>query len=573
MNLKPFLALFLSASALCAAAQGYRDGVEYYKAGRIERAHELLEKNFDNADTDKAEANYFLGLINLDYYSFDMRRNKTAEAKKELAAATDYFKRGIAANPEYALNYVGLGRVALINNNNKEAEDYFKQAQKHADKDAGVYAAIARAYYSVDPQMRFYKKPYDKALATAEKLMYKRITAPAGKADFRPNDQDYYITLGDIIFDTAGSDKKLVGDACNEYERAIQVDPKDAAAYVKYADTYFQIKHDVAIAKLRELLAQSPESALGQRELAEKLYEDGQVAQATQEYAKLMRNPNHFKDDENRYLELLYFSKDHQTGFNQSATILASDPGQFSARSWNYVFAHELGRTDVVDIAKALLDAQKNSNAKLPYGVYPMIARDFNKAGLADEAISVLRLGLNHYPDNADMLKESASALAALNRFNEAADMLSAYVSKQGSNEVTGTELWTLSQYAVIAAQEAQDPAVQGKYFQMSRESASKAEPKLAAQYKYLVHKRLGDIAQINNQDTEAAAEYLQAIKMMEDTNTVATNAKDAMAMYRFVGIAAYNNHDYNAAKSMLTKFQALNPDDAQINGILSKMK
>ncbi len=577
MKFKSLMALALAGFAFSAMAQGYTDGVEYYKAGRIELAQELLEKNLGNADTDKAASYYYLGLIQVDYYAYDLQRNNTAEAQKELAAAADYFTRGVQANPDYAFNYAGLGQVALLKNNLKEAEDNFKKAEKNAKKDAGVYAAIARAYYNagrISGNPAFYQKQIDKALASAEKLMYKRMTAAPGKADFQPNDQDYYILLGDMTFATAGADRKLVGDACNEYESAIKVDPADGAAYVKYADTYFDINRSYSIAKLKELLAQSPSSALGQRELAEALYKDGQVAQATAEYAKLIKNPNHFLSDENRYLQLLYFAKDNQAGYDQSAAILAGAPDHFSARTWNYVFAHELNHPDVLTLADKLLAAEKTSKSKLPYGVYPMIARDMNKAGKTDEAIAVLRLGLNNYPDNLDMLKESASALASLDRYAEAADMLSAYASKKENDKdgVSGTDLWTLSQYAVVAGQEAEDPNVQGKYFEMSKEAAIKAEPKLAAQYKYLVHKRLGDIAQISKQDAAAAAEYLQALKLMEDAGVVNNNAKDAMAMYRFAGISAYNLKDYAAATSMLKKYQALNPDDAQINDILAKI-
>lgn len=577
MKFKSFAAILLAASTMSAFAQGYKDGVEYYKAGRIELAQELLEKNLNNSDTDKAAAYYYLGLIQLDYYNYDMRRNKSADAAKELKAAADYFNKGVAANPEYAFNYAGLGEISLLNNDAKAAQENFKKAEKLANKDAGVNAAIARAYYNVskikgNPEL--YAKEIKKQEENAQKLMYKRLMAPAGKADYQPNDQDYYIFLGDKIFDTAGADKKLVGDACNEYERAISIDPQDAAAYVKYADTYFQIKPEISIAQLRELLKNAPTSALGQRELAEALYKDGQIAKATTEYAKLIKNPNHFKSDENRYLELLYFAKDFNKGFDESAAIIASDPDNISARSWNYVFAHEIKSPKAVELARQLLEAQKkNTKAKLPYGVYPMIARDLNEAQLPEEAISVLQLGLQQYPDNLDMLKDTASALYAIDRNAEAADMLAQYIAKQSPDKVTGTEQWTLSTYAVIAGQNADDPAIQNKYFDLSIDAARKSESKLAGPYKYLTHKRIGDIAQLRKQDEAAFAEYVTAIQLMEDNNVVADNAKDAMAMYRFVGVAAHNRKDNAMARNMLTKYQALNPGDAAVNDILKRTK
>ena len=56
MKFKYLLSLCLAGASMSAMAQGYKDGVEYFKADRYDNAEELLNRNLNNADTNKAEA-------------------------------------------------------------------------------------------------------------------------------------------------------------------------------------------------------------------------------------------------------------------------------------------------------------------------------------------------------------------------------------------------------------------------------------------------------------------------------------------------------------------------------------
>ena len=61
-------------------------------------------------------ASYFIDPVNIPF---------EAIAKK----AADRFNKGIAANPNEPLNYVGLGKIALIQNNKSVADENFAKAQ------------------------------------------------------------------------------------------------------------------------------------------------------------------------------------------------------------------------------------------------------------------------------------------------------------------------------------------------------------------------------------------------------------------------------------------------------------
>ena len=102
----------LLGAALTASAQGFKDGIEYYKAGQYDNAITILERNMNAAGTDKALANYYLGQAFL--------------AKGDQAKAKSAFQAGLAADPQCAYNYVGIGAIDLKNGDAQAAQDNFK---------------------------------------------------------------------------------------------------------------------------------------------------------------------------------------------------------------------------------------------------------------------------------------------------------------------------------------------------------------------------------------------------------------------------------------------------------------
>ena len=120
MKFKILSLAFLGAALGLQAQQGYYDGVEYYRADQPEEAAIILNKTINDPGTNKAEAYYYLGQIQL-------KAGNTAEAKKN-------FEAGIAADPTNGYNYVGLGALDLKQGKKQTAETHFKNAKSLAKK-------------------------------------------------------------------------------------------------------------------------------------------------------------------------------------------------------------------------------------------------------------------------------------------------------------------------------------------------------------------------------------------------------------------------------------------------------
>ena len=91
MKTKFFFAVMLLACASFAVnAQGYKDGIDFYKIGKLDDARELLERNLNNPQTNKTEAYYYLGEI--------------AYHKGDLSLAQSNYDKGIQADAKNPFN-------------------------------------------------------------------------------------------------------------------------------------------------------------------------------------------------------------------------------------------------------------------------------------------------------------------------------------------------------------------------------------------------------------------------------------------------------------------------------------
>ena len=535
MKLRFLFAASLAALAVSASAQTHKEGAEYYKADQLENAKELLLRNMNNNGTDKAIANYFLGRIALD-------ENNLAEAQK-------YFEAGIQANPDFAFNHIGLGAAALRQGDKKLAEDQFKKGESLVKKDAGAEIAIARAYYDADPVL--YIKEIEKRVAKARKI---NLQHP-----------EIYIFEGD-----QEKDKKNWGGAAGKYEMAKSYDANATEAYVKYANLYTQVNPQYAITMLKELLSVNPTSALGQRELANAYYNKKDYADAAREYGVYVQNPNHFKQDEDRYAFLLFYSQDYQKGYDYATQLLAANPGNFTARRYQFMNAANLPALadKLVPMAEELLAAHNANPAANKFAAidYTLIADEFNKAKRTDEAIEVLQEAIKDMPDNANFNKQLAMTYLDKEDFAGSSDAYEVYLSKleePGFNDYS--QQATFSYYAGVKSKELGDAAKTDEYFNKTVDYAKKAEAALPDNYR--PYKIYGDVA-MQRAASEAEAktvafnDYSEAAARIDKSENPSRYARDAKAIYNYLGNYYLDQKDVAKAKENFNKYLQYDPNN-----------
>lgn len=532
MKLRKLLVSGMLMSAMAIFAQTHTQGIEYYKADQFNNALELLNRNLNNPGTDQALSYYYLGQIAL-------RNNNNAEAK-------NYFDKGLAANAENPYNYVGLGFLALKSGDLKGAEKYFKEAEGKAKKDQSLQIEIARAYYNVDPVG--YKEKYEKIVANALKKDAKN--------------PDIYIFEGDVLRSNAyqTGDSKTYGAAAAKYDMATSYDPTSAVAYVKYADMYkYANNPNFAIIKLEELLRNNPNSALGQRELANAYYDTQQYDKAASEYGDYVKNPNHFKSDEDQYALILFGNNEFQKGYDYSSSLLKENPNNFTAQRFQFMNAAQIAsmQDQLLPMADALYNAHKRNSAnKFAPIDYTLIADELNKGKRNEEAIAVLQEAISDFPQNGNFNKQLAGIYIDLEDYGAAANAYNDFIKKlasPGYNEFAQQAL-----YAYFAGLKNND----ADFFNMSKEYAGKAAEAYPTHYKS--YKILGDVAIATstkeNAPKAAFEDYTKAAELLGDTPDPRYN-NDAKTIYNYLGYYYLENKDNAKAKEFFQKSLAIDPN------------
>ena len=364
-----FAAMLLACGSFALNAQGYKDGIDFYKIGKLDDAKELLERNLNNAETKLTEAYYYLGEI--------------AYHKGDLALAKSYYDKGIQADAKNPFNYVGQGAIELKNGNVKVAESLFKQAEKLSKKNPKLAIAIANAYYYADANA--YAKQINKHTANAFK--------------WNPADPDYYIFKGDDL-----GYKKEWGQAFGQYELAYQNEPNNIESRVKAANVDFFLNPTRALNGLENLLAQVPNNALVQRELAEKYFENNNVAKALEYYGKYYDNPNHFAKDEVRYAQLLWMNKENDKAIDVCNKLINSDESLDNKFFANRLKLYsEYGKEDweaAIETGKKFFAFPEKFNTHYLSSDYTYFASALAKLNRSDEAVTEFEKAMQLFPED-----------------------------------------------------------------------------------------------------------------------------------------------------------------------------
>ena len=276
-----------------------------------------------------------------------------------------------------------------------------------------------------------YNNEIEKGLADAKKAV-KNAPAP-------------FILEGDRLA------KTNIGDAVGFYEMAATFDTnlEHPEAYVKYARVYFPVAPDYAINKLKDLLAAQPNSALAQRELAEKYYDNNQLTMAADQYEKYIQNPNSFKRDKQRLVGLLFFAKRYNDSYDLASQILAEEPDNHYMQRLQFYNKKALEEKDAAKAAAEKLfanpTAQLNSQDYIQYGeLLQDMGSDTLAVEMYEKAVAVS-------PEKTSLLKDLSAAYSSAKMYDKAADTMAKYIDSEGENADPNDMLSLANRYKNLA--------------------------------------------------------------------------------------------------------------------------
>ena len=519
-----------------ANAQGYKDGIEYYKVERYDNAEELLVRNFNNPGTDKAEACYYLGMLEL--------------KEKNVAAAEKKFNEGLAANATNPYNIVGLGEVLLLKGDNKGAEEKFKEARKLVKKDPKLETAIARAYYGANPTT--YAKQIEKCIQSARK--------------YNSKDPDSYVFEGDRY-----ADKKDYNMAAGQYELAFSMcDPNCAEAYVKYANVYYKVVPKVAVDRLKEYVDRNPQSALAQRELAEKYYELDLGGLAAEQYGKYIENPNHFKQDEVRYAQLLFFGEKYKESYDLATRLISTLP----ANDKDVFYMKRMQLYNLVQLkdykaAEATAVELFGMNGVFQAKDYTDYAEALRENGKPEEALLQYEKAVEMNPDKVDLMRDLASTYTDAENYAKAVQYYQMVVD---SEDCKANDIFTLSTAYSNLAATTEDAALKADAVEKARKYGVEANEKVPGNYRIV--QQLARIEAIAGNDAESDKYFDEVINILDQKeNSRVEYANVYKGIYQQRAVRAANAKDFETAKVYYIKWLEVEPGNDALRQYIETLK
>jgi tetratricopeptide (TPR) repeat protein len=294
-------------------AQDLNSALLLTKSEQYDNAGEMLKQLIQN-EPSNSKYYFYLGENKLLEYFSDTISNSFTLA---INSAKETYQKGVDADPNYPLNYVGLAKVAYYSGDDNTADEMRAKAKsfllpykkiKKINPPADVYsftlAKLAESYIK------------DRKVDTA-------VTLPLLREAIRiaPNNPEIYLIAGDIyILANDGS------NAIKNYNLAQFADPTSPTAAMKIGSIYVRGKSlQAAVPYFEEAISLDPNFAPAYRELGQLYWMAQRLEQSKANYKKYLELSAGNIPAQTRYVTSLFYAGDYDEVVKIVEEILAID--------------------------------------------------------------------------------------------------------------------------------------------------------------------------------------------------------------------------------------------------------
>ena len=419
-NWKYILLMATAFPTAAAFAQTGDAGKKALEMERYEEANSIYKKQLNDKKADNAY--YTLGDIYL----------KT----EKLDSANYYFNQGIAKNKKSAINFAGLGKVAMSQGNRAEAEKQFGQALKLSkSKDAAVLTAVAEGYINAPERT-------DADLQKAVGYLQKAVQRDK-------NNTSAYLMLGD-----AQLDLKKGGEAMTAYDNAVRINANNPNAHLRIGQLYTRSRnYTEAEQAFQKAISIDPNFAPAYRDLGELYYFAGQYDKALSTFKKYVDMAEDSPETKAKYASFLFLTKNYDQTLKEVQEVLKTDPNNTVMNRLQAYSYLELGQPE-----KALQAMegyiQKVGKDKLIAEDYEYYGRILSKNNQHAKATENLQKALDLNPDKVEIYQELASAYAKAGQYDKA---VAVYDKKRERTEPSNADFYYMGNIYMQAGADARE--------------------------------------------------------------------------------------------------------------------
>ena len=395
------LSLGLVVMGSASFAQNLADAKKAIDAEQYAKATSML-KSLVSSQAGKAENYFSLGDVYL--------QNDYIDSAKAV------YTKGIAADPKYALNYVGLGQADLAANNAASAKTNFAKAIEVASKkDYLPYLYIGKAYVAQD------KPDFAAALPMLQK---------ADELDDKDKDAETFVALGDFY-----AAQKKNSEALSNYLRALNMNEGLLRAKVQIGRMYKESRaFPESESQLKEVIAADHNYGPAYREIAELYmqwanFEPANFAakstEAITNYKKYLDLTDKSFDARLRYAQFLYYAKDFKALETETADLAKLYPNNQKALVIQRLQAYSAAENKNPESLKLLTDffAKNPDTSRLIAADYLYLGKAQLIANQDSLALISITKAVAKDSTNVEALEDVGKALYNSKKYAQAANV------------------------------------------------------------------------------------------------------------------------------------------------------
>jgi tetratricopeptide (TPR) repeat protein len=456
-----------------------------------------------------------------------------------LDSAEVMFRKGQEVAPTNPLNFVGLGRIGWYTNNTALSNAQFEKAvsmmtAKGAKVDKNIqvsaYLKMAEAYTQAENKM------LEKALEYINKAI-----------NINDKDAEAYVQLGDY---NAEKDAVNLSAALAQYSKALQLNPKYTRALLREGQLYVRVRNwEEGLKYFNQAIEVDPTFAPAYREKAELLHKANRDKQAVEVYAKYLELNNSCRVQQ-RYASFVFETKDYKQAVIELEKAAPCDPSNpFMARLLGYSY-FETGQFEkgLANINSFFAVAESKGSPKLLGSDYAYKGKLMAKTGQDSLGVEVIKQAIAIDPTYLDGYSDIAGIYVKAKKYALAAE----YYQKKIA--ATTGELNALDHYFLG----------QALFFNKEYARADAAFAVAVTKYADSNFWRGRCNARLDNAEapTGMAAPFFSAYitAYSTDAKAIETNKKNLIESYTYFGITYLNQNNLECSRYAWNKVIEMDP-------------
>lgn len=414
-------------------------------------------------------------------------------------------------------------------------KDLIKNYQKQYKKDEAALVALGNVFLA---QHDFARATEMANLVTNNKRM---------------NGSLAYLLLGDIaaLKDSIGN----AGTAATQYQLAIDLDPRNYAAYERYARVYRRVNPKLAIDKLQELRTVNPKYPV-EATAAEIMLKDGKYAEAIEWYDK--GNRDYFTEDNfYNYGFVCYINRKYTKAMEVVQAGLKKFPGsEYISRIGLMAAVEKEDYTDALNFAKVVF-AGSGKKVSNDYVVY---ARALLGNKQYDEALANLNKAMEMDNNNFNILKVLAEVYFDKGDQDKALEYEQEYLAK--NSKATSADWARLAQTYIAKAEKIEDTAERNSVYSKAMDVYESMIAKFPSISDWIWLNQ-ANVANMMN-DPDKVVELYIKVAAYEEAKTELDDESKSYLESVYYGLGYYNSKKGNKqlANEYYNKVLKINPDN-----------